>query len=293
MALKINKSWKEPLPRLLLDGALFVLGSFLYAVSVNVFTAPNNIAPGGFTGIATLVNYLFGFPIGTFNLLLNIPFVLMGWRRIGTEFTIRTAIATALVSVMIDFTTIFLPPFQGDLILTALFGGILCGAGIGLIYMRGGTTGGSELIARLLQKRLPHIPAGRIILIVDVIVVAASAVVYRQIETALYATIFIFVSSMVMDTLIYGRDKGKMLLIISKDERQISREIMDKLGRGVTLLKALGAYTGTDKQVLMCAVRPSEVYMVRTLTYDIDPEAFIVVVNTEEVLGEGFKVLKR
>lgn len=169
---------------------------------------------------------------------------------------------------------------------------MLSGAGLGLIYMRGATTGGSEIVARLLERRLRHVPIGRLILLVDAVVVAVSALVYRQIESALYALILIFVSSLVMDAIVYGGEKGKMLLIMSRREELIARRILQQMGRGVTLLNATGAYTGTDKRVLLCAVRRSEVYQLRTIVQDTDPDAFLIVVSTEEVLGEGFKSIE-
>lgn len=279
--------------RYITDGILYLLGSTVYALSVTIFTAPNNIAPGGVTGISTLINYLFGFPIGTMYLLINIPLMIAAWRHLGIGFTVRTSISIALVSVIIDITTPFVMPFRGDMILTVVFGGVLSGAGIGMIFMRGGTTGGSDVVARLLERKLPHIPIGRLILLVDALVVTASAIVYKNAESALYAVILIFVSSTVMDTLIYGSRKGKMLLIITKKEKELKEEVINRLNRGVTMLKAAGGYTSSEKQVLLCAVRPSEVYELRTLIYDLDPEAFIMVVSTDEVLGEGFKQLDK
>lgn len=274
----------------MIDGLFYFVGSILYALSVNIFTAPNNIAPGGLTGVATLLKYLFHLPIGTVMLVMNIPLLIAAWRHLGLGFTVRTTIATAMVSIIIDLTAPYIPPFQGDILLTVLSGGFLSGVGLGLIYMRGGTTGGSEIAARLLELKFRHIPIGQLILIVDATVVIASAFVYHNVESALYAVICILVSSVLMDTLIYGRRKGKMLLIVSKKEKEIADDILHSLDRGVTMLKAVGAYTGEDKHVLLCAVRPSEVYVLRTLVYDRDPQAFIMVTTTDEVLGEGFKL---
>ena len=287
-----RKLEKNKAARLALDGGFYLLGSICYALSVNVFSAPNQIAPGGVTGVATLLNYAFHLPIGAMILVINLPLLIAAWRKCGVGFTVRTLIVTVLSSVVIDVTARFLPPFRGEMILVALFGGVLSGAGLGLIYMRGATTGGSEIVARLLERRLRHVPIGRLILLVDAVVVAVSALVYRQIESALYALILIFVSSLVMDAIVYGGEKGKMLLIMSRREELIARRILQQMGRGVTLLNATGAYTGTDKRVLLCAVRRSEVYQLRTIVQDTDPDAFLVVVSTEEVLGEGFKSIE-
>lgn len=277
--------WK----RTALDGLFYVMGSVLYALSVNIFTAPNQIAPGGVTGVATLLNFLWGTPIGTMILLVNLPLLIAAWFRLGKAFTVRTLIVTVLSSVIIDATAPFLPVFRGDKMLIALFGGVLAGAGLGLIYMRGATTGGTEVVARLLERKFRHIPIGRLILLVDALVVAASALVYRNVETALYAMVLIFVSTSLMDALVYGGDKGKMLLIMSKREREIADAVLERMERGVTMLNATGAYTGGDRRVLLCAVRRSEMYELRSLVTDIDPGAFMIVVSTDEVLGEGFK----
>lgn len=235
-----RKLEKNKAARLALDGGFYLLGSICYALSVNVFSAPNQIAPGGVTGVATLLNYAFHLPIGAMILVINLPLLIAAWRKCGVGFTVRTLIVTVLSSVVIDVTARFLPPFRGEMILVALFGGVLSGAGLGLIYMRGATTGGSEIVARLLERRLRHVPIGRLILLVDAVVVAVSALVYRQIESALYALILIFVSSLVMDAIVYGGEKGKMLLIMSRREELIARRILQQMGRGVTLLNATG-----------------------------------------------------
>lgn len=285
----LSSPGRGTLRRASLDGLFYLLGSVLYALSVNVFTAPNQIAPGGVTGIATLVNYLTGLPIGTGILVVNLPLFVASWRFLGRSSTLRTAVVTVLSSIVIDATAPFVPPFVGDKILTAVFGGLLAGAGLGLIFMRGATTGGSEIVARLLERRFRHIPIGRLILMVDAAVVAAAAVVYRNLESALYAVILIFVSSSVMNRLIYGSDTGKMLLIMTRRDREVADAILKTLQRGVTILHAQGAYTGDQRRVLLVAVRPSQVYTLRTLVYDRDPGAFLIVVSTDEVLGEGFK----
>lgn len=270
------------------DVLFYLVGGLLYALSVNIFSAPNQIAPGGLTGLATVLNYLFSLPIGTTIWVFNLPLFVAAWLRLGHEFTLRTLVATTITSILVDATAPFVPPFRGNMILTCIFGGVLAGAGLGLIFMRGATTGGSEVIARLLERKWSGIPIGRLILAVDAVVVAIAAVAYRDVESALYATLLIYVSAEVLDALVYGRGGGKMLLIMSNLSGRISEEILHRMQRGVTVLKATGAYTGDDRQVLLCAVSRSEVYPLRTLVTDIDPAAFIIITSADEVQGLGF-----
>lgn len=275
--------------RIIIDGMFYIVGSALYALAVDIFIAPNQISPGGLTGVATLINHVTPIPIGTAMIIMNIPLMFASLRRLGLDYTVRTTIATIMTSVMIDVFESFVPTFHGEIMLTAIFGGVLSGIGLGLIYMRGGTTGGSELIARLMGRKMSHIPVGRLILAVDAIVVASAAAVYRNFESAMYAIILIYVTTVLMDTLIYGRNKGKMLLIVTDKVREVVDDILKTMQRGATILKAAGGYSGSDKEVLLCAVRPSEVYVLRTLVYDRDPRAFIVVLSSDEVIGEGFR----
>ncbi len=281
--------------RLLLDSGAYLLGSVLYGLSVNLFTASNDFVPGGVTGIAMLINHgLPQAPIGLLILLINIPLLALAWWRLGRGFAIRTAIVTVLSSLFIDGIALlpFFHPFEaadaGGKILAAVFGGVLMGAGLGIIFSRGATTGGSEVVARLLERRFPHISVGRLLLTVDALVVGVSILVYRQLESALYATILIFVVSRMMDVILYGADAGRMLLIMTSKEQEIADAINTRLDRGVTMLQASGAYTKQARRVLLCAVRPSEVYELRQLIREFDPKAFTIVVTTEQVLGEGF-----
>ncbi|MGI6265126.1 MAG: YitT family protein [Acutalibacteraceae bacterium] len=277
---------------LLIDALLYIVGSFSYAASVTLFSAPNHIAPGGVTGVATVINYVFPFlPIGVMILALNLPLLLAARLRLGRGFTVRTLITTLMVSVAVDVTDVLLQPFvfQGDKILTCIFGGVLSGFGLGLIFIRGATTGGTDIVARLLERRFPGMSIGRLILITDAVVVSGAAVVYRDVESALYAALFIFVSTAVIDAIVYGRGGGKMLLIMSTDPKAIARGIMDEMERGVTVLKSVSAYTGEERHVLLCAVSRSEVATLRRLVNRIDPAAFIIISSADEVRGLGFR----
>ena len=271
------------------DWLAYTAGSALYALSVAMFTAPADIAPGGISGIATLLNYVFSLPIGLSVIAMNLPIVVLGWIKLGHAFVLKSAICMAGSSVLIDLFSAWIAPFQGDTVLVALAGGVLSGAGLGLIFMRGASTGGTDIVAQLLERRLRHIPIGRFMLLLDVIVVTASVFVYGHLENALYAGITIFVSSQLIDIFIYGNDAGKMLLISSKKETEITDAIITGIDRGVTMLNAKGGYTKLPRDMLLVAVRRNEVYPVKRLVYDIDPSAFVITVTTDEVLGEGFK----
>ena len=253
---------------LLWDGAAFIAGSFLFAVAVNVFTAPNNIAPGGLTGLSTMANYLFGAPIGTTILIFNIPLFIWGVVKVNFRFILKTLAATVISSITIDVTAGLFPPYRGDLMLAALFSGVLSGAGLGLIFMRGGTTGGTDLV-----------------------VVVISAFVYRNYESPLYAIINIFVTSRLIDAVLYGADTGtgKMMFIISPKNKEIAGRIMTEISRGVTELRSRGGYRGEEGEVLLCAVRRSEVYKTQDIIRSVDPDAFVIVGDAGQISGEGFK----
>lgn len=284
---KTKIHWKA----LFMDGVFLLLGSLCYALAVDMFSAPNNIAPGGVTGIATMLNYIsvnhlpFEIPIGVSTLIMNVPLLIAAWVKIGRRLVVRTIIGLSLSSVMIDMLEPFIPVFQGEKILVCIFGGVLLGLGVGLILSRGGTTGGSEVVARLLERKYPHIQMGKLILAVDAVVIAASAVVYRQMESPLFAVVLVFVSSQVTDWVIYGGRHGKMAMILSKKQPQVTAAIMERINRGVTLLKAEGAYSGTDQKMILCAVRRDETFRLRQLVFEIDPDAFFMMLSTDEVRG--------
>lgn len=274
-----------------IDATVFLLGSFVFAVSVNTFTSPNNVVPAGFVGVASMLNYLFNFPIGLTIIALNIPFFIWGIFLIGYKFITKTIVATLMSSLVIDITEPFLPKYTGDMMLACISGGLLLGIGLAFIFMRGGTTGGTELIASLLGIYLKHISIGKLILAVDMFIVITTAFVYKSFESPMYAIIIIFVSTKIMDSMLYGTDigTGKMMFIISSKSKEISDHILHNLDRGVTRLKSVGGYSGIEGEVLLCAVRRQEVYRTYDMAKKIDPRVFIIVGDAGEIVGEGFK----
>lgn len=274
---------------LLIDFLFYILGSSAYSVAVILFLSANEISPGGLTGIATALNYLFHFPIGTVVFLLNIPVLIIGFFKFGKFFILKTAIATVIVSVLLDIFEIFLPQPKIDLILASIFGGILMGLGISLIMLRGGTTGGVDIIAKLINKRFSHIGIGRIMLIIDTLVVTLSALVYKNIQSALYSVMALYASSRIMDLLLYGADRGKIVYIISEQPQDIVSDIMTVVRRGVTVIDVIGGFSNESKKMIMCTVRMNEVSSVIKNAKKRDNNAFIVVAEAGEIIGNGFK----
>lgn len=272
------------------DYLIIAVGAVLYALSVVVFTSPNNIAPGGFTAVATMLNFMFSLPIGTFIFLMNIPLFIWGAIENGLNFLTKTIIGTAFVSVAIDVLTPFVPVYTGDTLLAAIFGGILNGIGLGFIFYRGGSTGGTDIIALNIHKHMPYISMGNIILIADFVILVMAFFVYNSFESVLYAIIAIFVSIKVIDTISYGtsRGNGKLMFIITNKYDELSKAIMNNLERGVTLLDGEGAYSGEKKRVIMCAVRPQQVYRIQNSVKSIDENAFIIVTTAGTIRGRGF-----
>ena len=282
---------KKEIEKLLGDIPFDLVGCFIFSIGIYCFTAPNEIAPGGVSGLATIINYLFGIPIGLVSFLFNIPLLLLALRFLGRHFTIRTLKTSAILSLILDLVMPFIPVYVGDPILAALFGGVCLGVGIGIVFMRGSTTGGSDIVTMLIQRRFPHFSIGRVVLATDFLVLLLSTVVYQNIETMLYGLIAIFAQTKMIDGVVYGTDSGRMAIVISTKEREIADTIMTQLDRGVTFLEGEGGYRGEKRKVLLCAVRAQQFARLKKIIHAIDPAAFVIVTEAGEILGDGFKKL--
>lgn len=271
-----------------IDVICWVIGSFIYAAAINMFSIPNKLSLGGFTGISTILNSLFGTPVGLTMFLLNVPFFLIAFKVFGLKFIVKTAIATALCSAAIDIKIPFLPSYTGDTLLAACFCGVLSGIGLAIIFIRDATTGGTDIIAKLVHKKFQHISIGTVILLADALVAITSGIVYKNFESVLYAAIVIFISSRTIDYIIYGTGGGKMLLIVTDYADEIIKAITEELSRGVTVLPVKGGYTGQDKNMLMCAIRSHEIAKLNRIIRSVDEKAFVIVTEAGEILGEGF-----
>lgn len=274
---------------LAVDLLVYILGGIIYSVAVLLFLSANEISPGGITGIATVLNYLFMLPIGTVMFLLNIPILIIGFMKLGGVFILKTTVATVIISIILDIVETFLPAVKVDPILAAVFGGLLMGLGVSMFMLRGATTGGVDIIAKLINRRFPNITVGRLMLLSDAVVVALSAFAYKNVESALYSVIALYASSRVIDMMLYGADKGKIVYIITEKAAEMSREIMSLVKRGITVIGVTGAYTGRRLDMLMCTVRRNEVSAVCRLARENDRGAFIVIAEAGEIFGEGFK----
>ncbi len=265
-----------------------VLGSLLGALAYPMFLVPHHIAPGGLTGIATVFNFLFQWPVGTISLLLNVPLFIIGYRSMGRVFAFRSLIATLLFSFLIDLLP--MPALTQDPILAALFGGALLGVGLGLILRGGATTGGTDMAARMLHSRFQHISVGVILFLIDCVSVVLAGLSI-EVEYALYAFICIYVSSKVIDMVMLGMTTDKACYVISDQHEAIKQELMDQLERGVTVLHAEGGYTGAQRPVLLCVLSAQEIGRLKAIVRSRDEAAFVFISDAHEVLGEGFRKL--
>ncbi|MEA5048443.1 MAG: YitT family protein [Eubacteriales bacterium] len=272
-----------------LDILSFVLGSAMVAAGLVLFTIPNDIAPGGVSGLATALAYLSPVSVGVWTLLLNIPLVALAWWKLGFRPLIKTIIATLLLSGFIELFLRILPPYSNNVLLASVLGGVLCGAGMGIIFVRGATTGGTDLISLLLNRVFPNASVGSLLLIVDATVVVFAVLVFRNIEVALYSIVTIFATTRTIDAIMQGVDHAKVIYIVTERGDDILALLADELGRGVTVLQGRGGYTRRDKNVLMLVTHRNSFAQTLKSVKTIDKKAFIFVTDATEVHGEGFK----
>ena len=280
-----KKKWKE----LGLDALFDFAGAFLQAIGIWCFIEPSHVAPGGVSGIALMLNHLFSLPIGTMSLVFNIPLLLASWFLLDREMTLKTIRTVIWMSVVQDFVSASgIWQYEGDRLIACAFGGIFAGVGMALIFMRNSTTGGGDILAKLLQKLRPYMQTGYAIMLVDFVVVGASILVFGEIEAAMYGIISIVCTTQAMDTILYGMNRGSMITVHSEKNEEIAQEIMQALDRGTTFYKSIGGYSGKEGLTLTCAVDRKQFHLVKEIIDRHDPKAFIIVSPTKETYGEGF-----
>ena len=279
-----KKTWK----RRILDYLMITAASFLYAVAVSLFLDPNSLAPGGVTGIAIILNRLSGLETGTWVLIINIPIIILGMWKFGLHFILSTLYCTAVTSFFINLLANFGVATE-DRFLAALVGGALMAVGIGLVFKAGATTGGTDIIVKLLRLRFPHLKTGSLFLITDATIVTASAFVFKDLDVALYAGLVVFVNSVLLDVVLYGRDGAKLIFIISDVHASITKRLLEELDIGVTYISGTGAYSGKEKSVIMCVMKKQISAQVEVIVREEDPDAFMIVTSATEIFGEGYK----
>ena len=272
----------------LIHAAGIMLGSFLYAAGVALFLDPNNLAPGGLTGIAVILNRLVSVDTGTLYFILNIPVVILGWWKFGGRFIASTFFAILINSVMTNALAVF-PPVTTEPLLAALAGSILVGVGIGIVFLCGATTGGTDIIVKVLRMKYKHLKTGFLFLVTDIVIVSASGLVFKDFNVVLYAFIAVSVSGKAMDYVLYGSDEAKLIYIISNEAERIAARILKEMDVGATYLTGQGAYTGADKKVIMCVVQKKRAPELEEIVKHEDKDAFMIVSSANEIYGEGYK----
>ncbi len=267
---------------------IITLAAFVYAVGVSLFTDPNNMAPGGVTGISIILSRLLPVSTGTFIMLINIPILVFAVWKFGISLTLSTIYATALISFFTNVLSAY-GAATNDILLAALVGGTLTAVSIGVIMRAGATTGGMDIIVKALRLRFPHLKTGKIFFIADALVVTLSGIVFRDLNAALYAAISAICTSVVMDIVLYGRDEAKLLYIISGRAEKIAERLLSDLNIGVTYIKGQGAYSGDNKRVIMCVVKKPVSPRAEEIVKQEDPNSFMIITSATEVFGEGYK----
>lgn len=282
---------KEKIITYLYDLMYLVAGSFLFAISVNMFLAQaenGGVILGGATGIAMVIRHFVDvFPIGTLIIFINIPLFIVSLIVLGKGFIVRTAIGMLMSSIFTNIFT-FLPVTVTDPLLCSIFGGLTMGAALGLIYMRGYTTGGGDMLVMILKKKAPRLSTGHATLIVDATIVTTAAILFKDPMVIFYSVIVIFVESKTMDFIMVGANNAKNVYVISDHCEELAAGIARDVERGITIIDCKGWYTGKEKKMIMCVVRPSEVYDLRHVVMELDPNAFIIFCEASKVVGKGF-----
>ena len=276
--------------KLFLSYLWITLASVVYAVGFNWCYEPNQIGFGGITGVAQIVNAILpAAPIGTVVILLNVPLFLMGWKFLGGHLLLSSLYAMFISSLAIDLLHLVCVFQPMDPVLATIYGGVLMGGSLGVIFLQGATTGGTDLIARLLKLKLAWLPMGKLLLAVDLLVILAVAAAFRNIYSALYGVVALYLSSFVMDQVLYGMNNSKVAYIISDEHEKIAHAIIHDIDRGLTILHGEGGWSGAEKKVLMVAFKQKQIVILKQTVKQLDPNAFLIVCDAHDVLGDGFR----
>ena len=279
---------KYNIPKIIIEIVLTIVGALIMALGVSLFLLPNQLSSGGVAGVATITYYLLKIPMGTMILLINIPLFMIAFFKVGKSFFVKSLIGTIALSYFIDFFDKF-EPLTNDRFLACIYGGILLGLGTAIILKASSSTGGSDIVSFIVKEYKPNVKVGNLIMIIDIIIVALNVVFFREIEIGLYSAIAIYLMGKMIDILFEGINFTKLLLIISDKTEEIAEEIGKKVQRGATGIYGKGMYTNEDKLILMCAASRGDVNRIKIIAKKIDQHAFIIITNSRDVVGLGFK----
>lgn len=272
---------------------LMTVGAIIYGIAIAVFLDPNQLAPGGVSGLSIILNTLLPIGTGVWILLINVPLLIAALIVFKFKFLIGTLYATLLSSAVIEIVdrgfSKYIPDMSDHMLIAALAGGAMLALGIGLVFRGGGSTGGFDIVVKILRRKFRHMKTGGLYLILDCVVIVLSAIVFRNVLVAMYAVVTCVTNSTLLDVVLYGKDNAKMIYIISDHPEEVSARLMQEVETGVTMLYGEGAYTKKDKKVLMCVVRNQQYPMVRDVVKQEDKHAFLIVTKATEIFGEGYK----
>lgn len=265
-----------------------ILGALIMAAGVSLFLLPNQLSSGGIAGVATIFYYLLNIPMGTVIIAINIPLFLFSMYKVGKMFFIKSIVGTVAMSIFIDLLD-KIEPLTNDRFLACIYGGILLGLGTTLLLKAEASTGGSDLISYIAKKYKPTVRSGNIIVIIDIIIIALNVIFFKEIEIGLYSAIAIYIMGKIIDIFFEGINFTKLMIIVSNKSEEIAKQIDQKVARGSTGLYGKGMYTNENKLILICAAYRKDVARIKIIAKEIDPKSFIVITNSREVVGQGFK----
>ncbi|MGI5936690.1 MAG: YitT family protein [Oscillospiraceae bacterium] len=268
--------------------AKIIIGSAIYAAGFIFFLYPNSIVTGGVTGVAMIVNYLTRLPVGLLVIILNIPLFALAWKKFGTAFMLSSLVGMVASSILMDVFGILSLAITSDSLLASVYGGFVTGVGLGLVLSANASTGGVDIVAKLLRRRYQYINFGTLILLLDAVIIAVFAVISRKYDSAMFAIISMFIASKVIDFVLYGAASCKVCYIITDESMAVRDAITRHLDRGVTFLRGEGGYSGREKQVILCVIKYQQIVDLKRLVREIDENAFIIISESREVFGNGF-----
>lgn len=281
-----NVNLKEAGIDLLVD----IAAGMVIAIGVYNFALNANFPVAGFSGIAIIMYHLLGLPVGAGTIILNIPVAIFCYKFLGRNFFLKSIKSMVISSLLMDYVAPLLPVYNGSRLLAALCMGVLCGIGYAMIFMRGSSTGGQDFISVAIKKVRPHMTLGIITFVLDIMtIILGSLLVFKDVDGFIYGTIVTYLMAIVMDRIMYGIDEGKMTFIVTEHGDEVAEQIDEYSGRGSTILKGMGSYSKKKKDVVMCACNNKQMYTIKKMVRKIDPQAFTIIMESNEVVGEGFK----